>query len=77
MENCITTYCNLSISPFDDIFLSPSMIWPLKYAKDYRPYFTIHDSEFTEYTTKTQAPFVLLPAVCYNSCNDVYTEANT
>ncbi|KAK2194231.1 hypothetical protein NP493_1g03008 [Ridgeia piscesae] len=33
-----------------------SIIWPLKYSMDYRPYFTIHDSEFSEYTTKTQAP---------------------
>lgn len=34
-------------------------IWPLKYASDYRPYFTIHDAEFKEYTSKTQAPWVL------------------
>ncbi|XP_042911217.1 protein DENND6B isoform X2 [Parasteatoda tepidariorum] len=33
-----------------------SMIWPLKYCCDYRPFFTIHDSEFKEYTTKVQAP---------------------
>ncbi|XP_064632620.1 protein DENND6B-like isoform X2 [Lineus longissimus] len=33
-----------------------SMIWPLRFCSDYRPYFTIHDSEFKEYTTKTQAP---------------------
>uniref|UniRef100_T1IWF4 UDENN domain-containing protein n=1 Tax=Strigamia maritima TaxID=126957 RepID=T1IWF4_STRMM len=33
-----------------------SMIWPLKYCGDFRPFFTIHDSEFKEYTTKTQAP---------------------
>lgn len=33
-----------------------SMITPLKYCTDYRPYFTIHDSEFKEYTTKTQEP---------------------
>ncbi|XP_061493918.1 protein DENND6B [Rhineura floridana] len=29
---------------------------PLKFCCDYRPYFTIHDSEFKEYTTRTQAP---------------------
>ncbi|XP_072438482.1 DENN/MADD domain containing 6Aa isoform X2 [Chiloscyllium punctatum] len=29
---------------------------PLKYCSDFRPYFTIHDSEFKEYTTRTQAP---------------------
>ncbi|XP_074645615.1 protein DENND6B-like isoform X2 [Tubulanus polymorphus] len=33
-----------------------SMIWPLRFCSDYRPYFTIHDSEFKEYTTRTQAP---------------------
>ena len=33
-----------------------SMIWPLKYVGDYRPYFTIHDNEFKEYTTRTQSP---------------------
>ncbi|XP_071960057.1 protein DENND6A-like [Antedon mediterranea] len=33
-----------------------SMIHPLRFMQDYRPYFTIHDSEFKEYTTRTQAP---------------------
>ncbi|XP_061524487.1 protein DENND6B isoform X2 [Phycodurus eques] len=33
-----------------------SSIAPLKFCCDFRPYFTIHDSEFREYTTKTQAP---------------------
>ncbi|XP_055999780.1 protein DENND6A-like isoform X4 [Ostrea edulis] len=33
-----------------------SLIGPQKFCSDYRPYFTIHDSEFKEYTTKTQAP---------------------
>ncbi|XP_009089305.2 protein DENND6A isoform X1 [Serinus canaria] len=33
-----------------------SCISPLKYCSDFRPYFTIHDSEFKEYTTRTQAP---------------------
>ncbi|RWS28575.1 protein DENND6B-like isoform X1 [Leptotrombidium deliense] len=33
-----------------------STIWPLRFASDFRPFFTIHDSEFKEYTTKTQAP---------------------
>ncbi|KAG8253609.1 Protein dennd6a [Homalodisca vitripennis] len=32
------------------------MITPLMYYADYRPYFTIHDSEFREYTTRTHAP---------------------
>ncbi|XP_077399428.1 protein DENND6B isoform X2 [Vanacampus margaritifer] len=33
-----------------------SAIAPLKFCCDFRPYFTIHDSEFREYTTRTQAP---------------------
>uniref|UniRef100_A0A4X2JYZ6 DENN domain containing 6B n=1 Tax=Vombatus ursinus TaxID=29139 RepID=A0A4X2JYZ6_VOMUR len=33
-----------------------SCLTPLKFCCDYRPYFTIHDSEFKEYTTRTQAP---------------------
>uniref|UniRef100_A0A8D0E666 DENN domain containing 6A n=1 Tax=Salvator merianae TaxID=96440 RepID=A0A8D0E666_SALMN len=33
-----------------------SCISPLKYYSDFRPYFTIHDSEFKEYTTRTQTP---------------------
>jgi len=33
-----------------------SLIQPLHFVNDYRPYFTIHDSELTEYTTKTQPP---------------------
>ncbi|RXM98015.1 Protein DENND6B [Acipenser ruthenus] len=36
-----------------DLFNSIS---PLKYCCDYHPYFTIHNSEFKEYTTRTQAP---------------------
>lgn len=33
-----------------------SMVLPLRYCSDYRPFFTIHDSEFKEYTSRTQAP---------------------
>ncbi|XP_070803831.1 protein DENND6B [Pituophis catenifer annectens] len=33
-----------------------SCLAPLKYCCDFRPYFTIHDSEFKEYTTRTQGP---------------------
>ncbi|XP_068611241.1 protein DENND6B [Brachionichthys hirsutus] len=33
-----------------------SAISPLKFCCDFRPYFTVHDSEFREYTTRTQAP---------------------
>uniref|UniRef100_A0A8B9JVF0 DENN/MADD domain containing 6B n=1 Tax=Astyanax mexicanus TaxID=7994 RepID=A0A8B9JVF0_ASTMX len=38
------------------LFCFFSSISPLKYCCDFRPYFTIHDSEFKEYTTRTQAP---------------------
>lgn len=38
-----------------------SLIQPLKFVCDYRPYFTIHDSELKEYTSKTQPiPRVIL-----------------
>ncbi|KAK3888922.1 hypothetical protein Pmani_034447 [Petrolisthes manimaculis] len=33
-----------------------SLIAPLRFSGDYRPFFTIHDSEFREYTTRTSAP---------------------
>ncbi|XP_015673393.2 protein DENND6B, partial [Protobothrops mucrosquamatus] len=33
-----------------------SCLAPLKYCCDFHPYFTIHDSEFKEYTTRTQGP---------------------
>lgn len=33
-----------------------SLTAPLRYANDYRPYFTIHDSEFQEFTSKTHTP---------------------
>lgn len=33
-----------------------SCVQPLKFCCDYRPYFTVHDSEFKEFTTRTQAP---------------------
>ena len=40
-----------------------SLIQPLKYCADYRPYFTIHDSEYKAYTTKTQPPLVILDII--------------
>ncbi|KAK1169125.1 protein DENND6B isoform X1 [Acipenser oxyrinchus oxyrinchus] len=40
----------------ETILALTSSISPLKYCCDYCPYFTIHDSEFKEYTTRTQAP---------------------
>lgn len=32
------------------------MITPLKYCADHRPYFTIHDSDFKEFTSKEHSP---------------------
>lgn len=32
------------------------MIFPLRFCADYRPYFTIHDTDFKEYTLKSSAP---------------------
>ncbi|XP_072027422.1 protein DENND6A-like isoform X2 [Amphiura filiformis] len=40
----------------DTVHALVNMINPLRFMPDYRPYFTIHDSEFKEYTTRTQAP---------------------
>nr|XP_057911678.1 DENN/MADD domain containing 6Aa isoform X1 [Doryrhamphus excisus] len=40
----------------DTVLALVSCISPLRYSSDFRPYFTIHDSEFKEYTTRTQAP---------------------
>jgi len=37
-------------------FSCSSMIYPLRYCADFRPYFTIHDSDFKEYTMKALAP---------------------
>ncbi|KAK3103615.1 hypothetical protein FSP39_020536 [Pinctada imbricata] len=47
-----------------------SLIAPQKYCSDYRPYFTIHDSEFKEYTTRTQAP----PAVILGVTNPFFAK---
>ncbi|XP_039204055.1 protein DENND6A isoform X3 [Crotalus tigris] len=40
----------------DTVLALVSCISPLKYYSDFRPYFTIHDSEFKDYTTRTQIP---------------------
>ncbi|XP_077025379.1 protein DENND6B isoform X9 [Tamandua tetradactyla] len=33
-----------------------SLLQPLRFCSDYRPYFTVHDSEFKELMTRTRAP---------------------
>lgn len=45
-------------------------ISPLKYCSDFRPYFTIHDAEFKEYTTRTQAP----PSVIFGVTNPFFAK---
>lgn len=58
----------LTCEPLAVITLSPNIcsevvlalvhcISPLKYGSDYRPFFTIHDSEFKEYTNQTRSPY--------------------
>ncbi|KAF3430434.1 hypothetical protein E2986_01197 [Frieseomelitta varia] len=47
-----------------------AMIAPLKYCADHRPYFTIHDSEFKEYTTDAPAP----PAVILGVTNPFFAK---
>lgn len=47
-----------------------SSITPLRYNCDYRPFFTIHDSEFKEYTSRTQAP----PRVMLGVTNPFFTK---
>ncbi|CAI4227786.1 unnamed protein product [Auanema sp. JU1783] len=48
-----------------------SLIAPLKNINDYRPYFTIHDSEFKEYSAKNRAP----PKVFLGVTNPLFTKA--
>uniref|UniRef100_A0A1I8JPD2 UDENN domain-containing protein n=1 Tax=Macrostomum lignano TaxID=282301 RepID=A0A1I8JPD2_9PLAT len=46
-------------------------IFPLRYATDYRPYFTIHDCEFKEFTAKSQSP----PSVMLGVTNPFFAKA--
>ncbi|KAJ1365658.1 hypothetical protein KIN20_026059 [Parelaphostrongylus tenuis] len=47
------------------------LISPLKYYNDYRPFFSIHDSEFKEYSTKSRAP----PRVILGVTNPFFVKA--
>ncbi|KAK0398722.1 hypothetical protein QR680_002724 [Steinernema hermaphroditum] len=47
-----------------------SLTWPLRYFNDYRPFFTIHDSEFKEYTSKSGPP----PNVILGVTNPFFTK---
>ncbi|XP_044576339.1 protein DENND6A [Cotesia glomerata] len=47
-----------------------AMIVPFKYCSDYRPYFTIHDSEFKEYTSDVAVP----PAVILGVTNPFFAK---
>lgn len=42
---------------------SISMIAPLPYAAEARPYFTIHDSEFKEFTQRQRGPVPIILGV--------------
>lgn len=46
------------------------LVWPLRYCADYRPFFTIHDSEFKEYTTGSPC----LPAVILGVTNPFFAK---
>ncbi|XP_077540592.1 protein DENND6B [Haemaphysalis longicornis] len=46
------------------------LVWPLRYCADYRPFFTIHDSEFKEYTTGSHC----LPAVILGVTNPFFAK---
>lgn len=47
-----------------------NLIQPLPYAAEYRPYFTIHDSEFKEFTRKQYSP----PCVILGVTNPFFTK---
>lgn len=47
-----------------------NLIQPLSYANEYRPYFTIHDSEFKEFTRKQYNP----PCVILGVTNPFFTK---
>uniref|UniRef100_UPI00398E83BF protein DENND6B isoform X7 n=1 Tax=Pristiophorus japonicus TaxID=55135 RepID=UPI00398E83BF len=55
-EPVIVMATSPTVSSDTVLALTSSCITPLRYCCDYRPYFTIHDTEFKEYTTRTQAP---------------------
>jgi len=46
-------------------------IWPLKYASDFRPFFTIHDPEFKDFTSTNFAP----PPVLLGVTNPFFAKA--
>ncbi|XP_014208921.1 protein DENND6A [Copidosoma floridanum] len=54
----------------DIVHTLTAMIAPLKYCADHRPYFTIHDSEFKEYTVDSQSP----PAVILGVTNPFFAK---
>ena len=45
-----TNFSLFHVIPSLQLFVLVHMIWPLRYASDYRPFFTIHNSEFHEIT---------------------------
>lgn len=53
----------MTLCLFDFGFCLHSMIAPLPYAAEARPYFTIHDSEFKEFTQRQQGPVPIILGV--------------
>jgi len=53
----------------DSVLSLVSLISPIPYGGDYRPYFTIHDNDFKDFTTKTQACLMCLKRQAANQHN--------
>jgi hypothetical protein len=64
------------------LFISVHIIWPLRYASDYRPFFTIHNSEFQEITfnsskkaaTKSSSQTPLQPSIIIGVTNPFFAK---
>nr|XP_037282198.1 protein DENND6A-like isoform X3 [Rhipicephalus microplus] len=54
----------------DTVLALVGLVWPLRYCADYRPFFTIHDSEFKEYTAGSRC----LPSVILGVTNPFFAK---
>ncbi|XP_037520369.1 protein DENND6B isoform X2 [Rhipicephalus sanguineus] len=54
----------------DTVLALVGLVWPLRYCADYRPFFTIHDSEFKEYTAGSHC----LPSVILGVTNPFFAK---
>jgi len=48
-----------------------NLTWPIKYSSDYRPFFTIHNSEFQEYSMKSSP----IPSVIIGVTNPFFSKS--